>query len=201
MLQQAIERGQGGACNVLVTQPRRISAVGVAARVAQERAEQVGSVVGYSVRLDSRRSARTRLLFCTTGEQTRQSPVPTQTCPCCAEAFSTSHCSVCSQATLSSKTSLLCKCASALPGVVLRRLLSDPVLEGVTHVVVDEVHERSADSDLLLLLLRDLLRAGLNSKLRIVLMSATAEADAFMQYFDAALDKVCCPISISGRNP
>ena len=69
------------------------------------------------------------------------------------------------------------------------------MLEGVTHVVVDEVHERSADSDLLLLLLRDLLRAGSNSNLRIILMSATAEADAFVRYFDAALDKVCYAIS------
>lgn len=34
---------------------------------AQERREQVGGVVGYTVRLDSKRSARTRLLFCTTG--------------------------------------------------------------------------------------------------------------------------------------
>lgn len=76
--------------------------------------------------------------------------------------------------------------------MVLRRLLNDPVLEGITHVVVDEVHERSADSDLLLLLLRDLLRAGSNRNLRIILMSATAEADAFVHYFDAALDKVCC---------
>ena len=67
---QAIERGQGGACNILVTQPRRISAVGMATRVAQERAERVGDVVGYSVRLDSRRSAHTRLLFCTTGCRT-----------------------------------------------------------------------------------------------------------------------------------
>ena len=72
------------------------------------------------------------------------------------------------------------------------------MLEGVTHVVVDEVHERSADSDLLLLLLRDLLRAGSNSKLRIILMSATAKADAFMQYFNAALDKVCCPVCTLG---
>jgi ATP-dependent RNA helicase DHX57 len=40
--------------------------------------------------------------------------------------------------------------------VLLRRLLSDPSLSGVTHVVVDEVHERSTDSDLLLLLLRNL---------------------------------------------
>ena len=96
-----------------------------------------------------------------------------------------------------SKPALQCKCASALPGVVLRRLLNDPVLEGVTHVVVDEVHERSADSDLLLLLLRDVLRAGSNCNLRIILMSATAEADAFVHYFDAALDKVCCT---SGRS-
>ena len=77
-----------------------------------------------------------------------------------------------------------------MPGVVLRRLLSDPTLEGITHVVVDEVHERSADSDLLLLLLRDLLNAGSNPHLRVILMSATAEAGAFVQYFDAAPGKV-----------
>ncbi len=51
----------------MVTQPRRISAVGVASRVAAERGEGIGDVVGYSVRLDSRTSRRTRLLFCTTG--------------------------------------------------------------------------------------------------------------------------------------
>ena len=81
-----------------------------------------------------------------------------------------------------------------LPGVVLRRLLSDPALDGVTHVVVDEVHERSADSDLLLLLLRDLLSAGTNPGLRVILMSATAEAGAFVPYFDAALGKVSAPL-------
>ena len=81
-----------------------------------------------------------------------------------------------------------------LTGIVLRRLLSDPTLEGITHVVVDEVHERSADSDLLLLLLRDLLSAGTNPRLRVVLMSATAEADAFMRYFGAAPGQVrSCP--------
>jgi len=35
--------------------------------VAAERGETAGGVVGYTVRLDSKRSARTRLLFCTTG--------------------------------------------------------------------------------------------------------------------------------------
>ncbi len=64
---QAIDKSQGGACNILVTQPRRISAVGVATRIAQERAECVGDIVGYSIRLESKRSAHTRMLFCTTG--------------------------------------------------------------------------------------------------------------------------------------
>ena len=72
-------------------------------------------------------------------------------------------------------------------GVLLRRLLSDPGLQGTTHVVVDEVHERSVDSDLLLLLLRDLLASGANGKLRVVLMSATAEAGLFQRYFGEAL--------------
>ncbi len=79
-------------------------------------------------------------------------------------------------------------------GVLLRRLLGDSSLAGTTHVVVDEVHERSADSDLLLLLLRDLLASGCNPQLRVVLMSATAEAGLFQSYFDAELAKVIHPI-------
>ena len=86
----------------------------------------------YSVRLESKQSSKTRLLFCTTG-------------------------------------------------VLLRRLLSDPILANTTHVVLDEVHERSVDSDLLLLLLRRVVAK--NPKLRIVLMSATADADLFDDYF------------------
>jgi ATP-dependent RNA helicase DHX57 len=73
--------------------------------------------------------------------------------------------------------------------VLLRRLLSDTSLEGVTHVVVDEVHERSADSDLLLLLLRNVLVSGTSPKLRVVLMSATAEAGLFQRYFDCELSR------------
>ena len=51
----------------MCTQPRRISAVGLAGRVAEERRERVGETVGYSVRLESKRGEGTRLLFCTTG--------------------------------------------------------------------------------------------------------------------------------------
>ena len=45
--------GAGADCNIIVTQPRRISAVSVADRVANERAEEVGCSTGYSVRFES----------------------------------------------------------------------------------------------------------------------------------------------------
>ncbi|EFJ42065.1 hypothetical protein VOLCADRAFT_35438, partial [Volvox carteri f. nagariensis] len=108
ILEDAIAAGEGAKCNIVVTQPRRISALGLASRVASERGEAVGGVVGYSVRLEHRTSAATRLTFVTTG-------------------------------------------------ILLRRLLSDPDLQDATHIVLDEVHERSIEIDLLLLLLRDVL--------------------------------------------
>jgi len=67
ILEDAVAAGRGARCNVIVTQPRRISALGLASRVAAERGEDVGQTVGYSVRLDTKQSARTRILFCTTG--------------------------------------------------------------------------------------------------------------------------------------
>ena len=69
-------------------------------------------------------------------------------------------------------------------GILLRRLEEDPDLEGVTHVFVDEVHERSIESDFLLMVLRDMLRR--NKKLRLCLMSATLDVDLFGNYFDKA---------------
>ena len=52
---------------IICTQPRRISAIGVAERVAQERDEKAGNLIGYQIRLESKTSSMTRLLFCTTG--------------------------------------------------------------------------------------------------------------------------------------
>lgn len=50
-----------------VTQPRRISAISVAERIADERAERVGQTAGYHIRLEVKRSAETRILLLTTG--------------------------------------------------------------------------------------------------------------------------------------
>ena len=61
-------------------------------------------------------------------------------------------------------------------GLLLRRIQRDPELSGVDAVILDEVHERSLDSDLLLALLADA-RAALREDLTLVAMSATLDAD------------------------
>lgn len=70
-------------------------------------------------------------------------------------------------------------------GILTRRLLSDPQLKGVDAVVLDEFHERHLESDLALALLKRLQRT--RPDLRIVVMSATLEADPVAQYLG-------CPI-------
>ncbi|GJE89518.1 HrpA-like RNA helicase [Phanerochaete sordida] len=133
VLDSLILAGHGSEASIIVTQPRRLSALGVAARVSTERLED-GSV-GYAIRGESKQSNRTKLLFCTTG-------------------------------------------------VVLRRLGSGDKLQNVTHVIVDEVHERSVDGDLLLLELKTLLQQ--NKRLKIILMSATINHEIFIKYFNNA---------------
>jgi ATP-dependent helicase HrpB len=61
-------------------------------------------------------------------------------------------------------------------GILVRRLLGDPKLRGVAAVILDEFHERHLATDLSLALLRDLQR-GARPDLRLVVMSATLEAD------------------------
>ncbi|XP_028917678.1 putative ATP-dependent RNA helicase DHX57 isoform X2 [Ornithorhynchus anatinus] len=129
--------------NIICTQPRRISAISVAERVAKERAERVGLTVGYQIRLESVKSSATRLLYCTAG-------------------------------------------------VLLRRLEGDTALQGVTHIIVDEVHERTEESDFLLLVLKDIIAQ--KPDLRVILMSATLNAELFSEYFN-----FCPVINIPGR--
>jgi HrpA-like RNA helicase len=58
---------QGPKCRIIVTQPRRISAITVAERIASERCENIGNSVGYYIRLESEKSSNTQLLFVTPG--------------------------------------------------------------------------------------------------------------------------------------
>lgn len=66
LLEHYILEGRGARCNVVITQPRRISAISVAQRVAQELGPNMRKNVGYQVRLESKPPARGgALLFCT----------------------------------------------------------------------------------------------------------------------------------------
>lgn len=72
----------------------------------------------------------------------------------------------------------------ATTGIVMRMLESTDDLREVTHLVLDEVHERSIESDFLLIILRKLLLR--RPTLKVVLMSATVDAAKFSAYFDGA---------------
>lgn len=62
-----IKSNRGSEANIIVTQPRRISAIGVAERIAAELGEKVGATCGYSIKLEKKYSKDTRVLLCTTG--------------------------------------------------------------------------------------------------------------------------------------
>lgn len=123
---------------IVVTQPRRIAAITVAKRVAEELGEKVGEgVVGYKIRGTTVAGPNCKLLFCTTG-------------------------------------------------VVLRRLANEGSKhmfgpKTVTHLLVDEVHERGVDTDFMLTFLKEVQAARKN--LRVVLMSATMDTECFLKYF------------------
>ncbi|NXQ17287.1 DHX36 helicase, partial [Peucedramus taeniatus] len=136
ILDDHIERGLGSTCRIVCTQPRRISAISVAERVAAERAEGCGNgrSTGYQIRLQSRLPRKQgSILYCTTG-------------------------------------------------IVLQWLQSDKHLSSISHVVLDEIHERNLQSDVLMSIIKDLLNIRLD--LKVILMSATLNAEKFSEYFD-----------------
>lgn len=75
-------------------------------------------------------------------------------------------------------------------GILLRRLRAEPSLPGVGTVVLDEFHERHLETDVLLALLRRLQRTS-RPDLRIVVMSATLDADPVAAYLDGSI--LTCP--------
>ncbi|KAI1977537.1 Salivary acidic proline-rich phosphoprotein 1/2 [Ophidiomyces ophidiicola] len=140
-----------GGC-IAITQPRRVAAVSLARRVADEMGTPLGnsspaSKVGYSVRFDTSTSPSTRVKFLT-------------------------------------------------DGMLLQEMLSDPWLTKYSAVVVDEVHERGVNVDLLLGFLRQLV-SGLKEgrggvPLKVVVMSATADMESLLAFFKEGFDR-CAP--------
>lgn len=52
----------GPACRIVVTQPRRLSAISVSERIAAERGEHIGGTIGYNIRLESEKSRTTQVI-------------------------------------------------------------------------------------------------------------------------------------------
>jgi ATP-dependent RNA helicase DHX29 len=148
---------KGRPCKIFVTEPRRISAISLAQRVSQELGDAPGamgtnnSLVGYSIRLEAKVSAATRLAFVTNGIALRM---------------------------LESGSS-----GSGSRGTAF---------DEVTHIIIDEVHERSIESDFLLIVLKSLIQQ--RPDLKVVLMSATLDAEKISAFFGG------CPfLSVPGR--
>jgi HrpA-like RNA helicase len=68
ILDDAIDRGEGGLCNIFCVQPRRVAAQMLARRVAEERHDKSGTIVGHMVRFDNQMPAKSgAITYCTTG--------------------------------------------------------------------------------------------------------------------------------------
>jgi ATP-dependent RNA helicase DHX29 len=85
---------------------------------------------------------------------------------------------------LEANTSRETRLIYATTGIVLRMLEGSTDLSEITHLVLDEVHERSIDSDFLLIVLKKLMEK--RKDLRVVLMSATVDAEKFARYLGNA---------------
>ena len=129
---------------IAITQPRRVAAISLARRVAEEMGSLLGSQspaskVGYSVRFDNSTGPGTRVKFLT-------------------------------------------------EGMLLQEMLRDPELKAYSTVVVDEVHERSVNVDLILGFLKGLVgkegRGKRREALKVVVMSATADVEGLVRFFD-----------------
>ncbi|PIC42317.1 hypothetical protein B9Z55_009435 [Caenorhabditis nigoni] len=128
---------------VACTQPRRVAAMSVATRVAEEMDVVLGQEVGYSIRFEDCISERTVLKYCT-------------------------------------------------DGMLLREAMNSPLLDRYKVLILDEAHERTLATDILMGLIKEIVKN--RADIKVVIMSATLDAGKFQRYFED------CPLlSVPGR--
>ncbi|VDM39479.1 unnamed protein product [Toxocara canis] len=117
------------------TQPRRVAAMSVASRVAEEMGVKLGIEVGYSIRFEDCTSEKTVIKYMT-------------------------------------------------DGMLLREFLNEPDLAGYSVMMIDEAHERTLHTDILFGLVKDIAR--FRKDLKLLISSATLDAEKFSTFFDDA---------------
>ncbi|KAJ1679579.1 DEAH-box ATP-dependent RNA helicase prp43 [Spiromyces aspiralis] len=120
---------------IACTQPRRVAAMSVAQRVADELDVKLSEEVGYSIRFEDCTSKSTVLKYMT-------------------------------------------------DGMLLREAMTDPTLERYSAIILDEAHERTLSTDILMGLIKEV--AAKRPDLKVIVMSATLDAEKFQRYFNDA---------------
>ncbi|KAH0838412.1 P-loop containing nucleoside triphosphate hydrolase protein [Lanmaoa asiatica] len=172
ILEDQLSRGQS--CKIYCTEPRRISAVSLAQRVSRELGDPPGTVgtlsslVGYAIRLESNTTKNTRLTYITTGIALRM-----------LERGSGHG----DQGTAFDEVTV---------SVIYLFMWRIGIMVQTQHIIIDEVHERTIESDFLLVVLKSLL--PLRPDLRVTLMSATVDSDKISSFFGG-----CPVIHVPGR--
>jgi ATP-dependent RNA helicase DDX35 len=122
-----------------ITEPRRVAATTLAARVAEEKNCNLGDLVGYSIRFDECFDRdRTKIKFMT-------------------------------------------------EGILVREMLGDPLLKAYSVLILDEVHERTAQIDIIMGLLKKVMRK--RRDLKVIISSATVDAEYIRDFFNYGSDK------------
>lgn len=137
LVQYLYEAGYARANGMMIgcTQPRKMAAVSVAHRVSQEVGCQLGTTVGYAIRLEDCSGPQTKIRFLT-------------------------------------------------DGILLRELIGDPDASKYSVVILDEAHERSVNTDVLLGVLKTVLQR--RSDFKLIVTSATLDIGRFAKFFHDA---------------